>query len=110
MSKPINTCVVGVGLGGMTFHVPFILALPQLFNLHAVVERNSKVPGGKVYQRFGASPIVYNTLESALSDTEVELVIITTPNETHYGFAKAALEAGKHGGCVFIFQSYSHNA
>lgn len=98
MSSPINTCVVGVGLAGLTFHVPFILALPQLFNLYAVVERNPKEegPGGKVKARFGVSPKIYPSLDAALADSAIELVIIATPNDTHYPFAKAALEAGKH--------------
>ncbi|KAH6915298.1 oxidoreductase [Coprinopsis sp. MPI-PUGE-AT-0042] len=96
MSKPIQTCVLGVGLGGMTFHVPFVLALPQLFTLHSVLERNPKTEGGKVRQRFGVSPKIYASLESVLADSEIELVIISTPNETHYPFAKACLTAGKH--------------
>ena len=97
MSRAIQTCVVGVGLAGLTFHVPFILALPQLFTLHSVVERNPKGDGGKVKQRFGASPKIYSSLENALKDPEIELVIVATPNDTHFEFAKAALEAGKHG-------------
>ena len=97
MSKPIQTCVLGVGLAGLTFHVPFILALPQLFALHSVLERNPKTPGGKVQQRFGVSPKIHNSLENVLQDEEVELVVVATPNETHYPFAKACLDAGKHG-------------
>lgn len=102
MSKPIQTCVIGVGLAGLTFHVPFILALPQLFTLHSVLERNPKSDGGKVRQRFGVSTKIHNSLEDVLADTEVELVVIATPNDTHYPFAKAALNAGKHG----IYKSY----
>jgi predicted dehydrogenase len=100
MSKPINTCIVGVGLAGLTFHVPFILALPQLFNLHSVVERSPKEEGGKVKARFGVSPKIYASLQDALAEPEVELVIIATPNDTHDPFAKAALEAGKHGAWI----------
>lgn len=102
MSQPIQTCVVGVGLAGLTFHVPFILALPQLFTLHSVVERNPKADGGKVKQRFGGSPQIYSSLETALKDPGIELVIIATPNHTHFEFAKAALEAGKHGELEFV--------
>ncbi|KAG6880307.1 hypothetical protein C0992_000084 [Termitomyces sp. T32_za158] len=96
MSKPINTCVLGVGLAGLTFHVPFVLALPHIFTLHSVLERNPQTSGGKVYDRFGISSKIHRTLEQVLADPEIELVIIGTPNETHYDFAKAALEAGKH--------------
>lgn len=105
MSKPIKTCVLGVGLGGLVFHVPFVLILPQYFTLHAVMERNpASPPHGKAHERFhGKGSIdmrnvkIHRTLDAVLGDPEVELVVITTPNETHYSLAKAALEAGKHG-------------
>jgi predicted dehydrogenase len=94
---PIKTCVLGVGLAGLTFHVPFILALPDLFTLHAVLERNPQSHGGSVNERFGVVVKVHRTLEAVLNDTEIELIIVGTPNHTHYEFAKAALHAGKHG-------------
>ncbi|CAA7259557.1 unnamed protein product [Cyclocybe aegerita] len=96
MVQPINTCILGVGLSGLTFHVPFILALPEIFNLHSVLERNPKAEGGKVKERFGVAPKIHKTLDAVLSDQEIELVIIGTPNDTHYKFAKAVLNAGKH--------------
>ncbi|KAG1753884.1 uncharacterized protein EDB91DRAFT_1043575 [Suillus paluster] len=94
--SPIKTCVLGVGLAGLTFHVPFVLALPELFTLTAVLERNPQTPGGKVHQRFGATTKIYRTIEEVVNDPEIELVIVGTPNDTHYPLAKAALEAGKH--------------
>jgi predicted dehydrogenase len=93
----INTCVLGVGLSGLTFHIPFILALPELFTLHSVLERNPLTPGGKVYQRFGVHVTIFSSLDQVLADPTVELIVIATPNETHYPFAKASREAGKHG-------------
>lgn len=93
--KPINTCVIGLGLGGLTFHCSFTLALDS-FNLYAVVERNPVNPGGRVKKRYGASVKIYNTVEQALDDTDIELVIVSTPNNTHFQIVKAALEAGKH--------------
>lgn len=100
MSGPIKTAVLGVGLSGLTFHVPFVLALPELFKLHAVLERKPAAPGGKLQARFGAEAAqgvaIYNTLDQVLADAEVELVIIGTPSETHYEYAKRTLEAGKH--------------
>lgn len=97
MTRPINTCVLGVGLSGLTFHVPFILALPDIFTLHSVLERNPTTDGGKVKSRFGVSPRIYTSIDQVLADPDIELVVIGTPNETHYHFAKAALNAGKHG-------------
>lgn len=74
MSSPIKTCVVGLGLGGLAFHVPFVLALPELFTLHAVLERNPASDGGKVQTRFGVSPrTIHRTLDDVLADPEIEL-------------------------------------
>ena len=93
----INTCVLGVGLGGLTFHIPFILALRDLFSLHSVLERNPRTPGGKVYERFGVTAKIHQSLEEVLVDPEIELVIVATPSHTHYEFTKRILESGKHG-------------
>ena len=101
MLRAINTCVLGVGLSGLTFHIPFILALPGLFNLQSVLERNPKSQGGKVKERFGIDVKTHTSFEDVLVDLAIELVIIGTPNDTHYGFAKAALEAGKHGAQLY---------
>ena len=38
----------------------------------------------------------YRKLEDMLADDAVELVVVNTPNYTHYEYAKKALEAGKH--------------
>ena len=40
---------------------------------------------------------IHRTFEDVLADKEIELVVITTPSETHYALSKRALEAGKHG-------------
>jgi len=94
--EPIRTCVLGTGLAGLTFHVPFILALPELFSLNAILERNPKTDGGKLQERFGVTATIYTTLDDVLNDKDIELIVIATPNETHYEFAKKSLEAGKH--------------
>ena len=105
MRKPINTCVLGVGLAGLTFHVPFILALPDIFTLHSVLERNPQSSGGKVHDRFNVTVKIHRTLDQVLEDSGVELVIVGTPSHTHYSIAKAALEAGKHGRHITLHPS-----
>ena len=95
--SPIKTCVLGVGLSGLVYHIPFLLALSELFELHSVLERNPKSPGGKVKERFGIDVKIHRSFEDVLKDDAIELVVIGTPNGTHYEFVKGALEAGKHG-------------
>jgi predicted dehydrogenase len=72
-SRPIKTAVVGVGLGGMVFHLPLLAALPELFEIHTVVERNPQGDGGKA-RKFGVTPKVVPSIEAAVNDSEVELV------------------------------------
>ncbi len=40
--------------------------------------------------------VVYDTYEDAMKDPEVDIIYLTTPHNTHYGFMKTALENGKH--------------
>ncbi|KZT12863.1 oxidoreductase [Laetiporus sulphureus 93-53] len=102
-TRPIKTAVLGLGLGGLTFHIPFLLALPAHFTLHAVLERtpDPAQPKGKVAARFGAiarDVRVYRTLAEVLGDGEVELVVVSTPSGMHCELARRGLEAGKHAG------------
>lgn len=92
---PIRTCVLGTGLSGLTFQVPFILALSDLFTLHSVLERNPQSEGGRVKDRFGVTTKIYKTFDDVLADKDIELIIVGTPNFTHFEYAKRSLEAGK---------------
>lgn len=59
--------------------------------MKAVVERNQK----KMAAQY-PDIISYNSVEEILADHEIELIIVNTPNFTHFDFAKQALNAGKH--------------
>lgn len=39
---------------------------------------------------------IYNSADSMFADPEVDIIVITTTPETHFSFAKNALESGKH--------------
>jgi scyllo-inositol 2-dehydrogenase (NADP+) len=87
---PINTAICSFGMSGWVFHAPFINLNPG-FNFYAVWERSKnlaekKYPGVKTYR----------LLDDMLADDSVELVIVNTPNSTHYEYAKKVLQAGKH--------------
>jgi len=40
--------------------------------------------------------MVVSDIETLLADDSIELVVVATPNQTHYELARKALEAGKH--------------
>lgn len=90
MSTPINTALCSFGMSGLVFHSPFLTINPG-FNFYAVVERTKNAAKEKYPE-----VKTYRTLESMLADPLVELIIVNTPNYTHYEYAKKALEAGKH--------------
>ncbi|HIX54349.1 MAG TPA: Gfo/Idh/MocA family oxidoreductase [Candidatus Sphingobacterium stercoripullorum] len=90
MIKKINTGVLSYGMSGRVFHTPFLEA-SELFNLRAIVERNKKNAAADY-----PNIISYDSVDELLADEEIELVVVNTPNDTHYDFANAALQAGKH--------------
>lgn len=90
MTKVISTGLMAYGMSGKIFNGPFLTA-HQGFKLHAVTERNQKNA-----EKDFAGIISYDTTEELLNDQDIELIVINTPNYTHYEYAKQALKAGKH--------------
>lgn len=91
--RQINAAICSFGMSGWVFHAPFINAHPG-FNFYAVWERTKnlardKYPGVKVCR----------SLEEILADNAVDLVVVNTPNKTHYEYTKQALLAKKHVVC-----------
>lgn len=90
MNTKINTGLLAFGMSGKVFHAPFIDAHPG-FSLRGITERNRKVASADY-----PSILSYNSIDELIADDEIDLVIINTPNFTHYDYAKQALKAGKH--------------
>ncbi len=88
--KPINTALCSFGMSGYVFHAPFIDLNPN-FNLYGVLERRKNLAQEKY-----PSIKTFRSLDELLQDDAVDLVVVNTPNITHYDFTKKALNAGKH--------------
>jgi scyllo-inositol 2-dehydrogenase (NADP+) len=86
----IGVAVIGFGLAGKVFHAPFVSAVPGL-KLEAIVQRRGD-EAAKAYPKTR----ILRSVEEALKDSAVQLVVVGTPNETHFDLAKQALLAGKH--------------
>lgn len=50
---------------------------------------------------------VYKTIDEMFTDPDADIIYITSPHNTHYGFMKKALENGKH---VFAEKSVTLNS
>src|SRR5882762_4036749 len=88
--SPIQVGLVGYGISAKVFHAPFI-ATNSNFQLVTVVERNKQ----ESKEKFPEVQVV-KSIDELLQNAAIDLVVITTPNETHFPYAKAALEAGKN--------------
>lgn len=85
---PIQTGLCAFGMSGQVFHGPLLQAHPD-FILSAVCKRSA---GSAPYPGVN----IYASVQELFEDPNIELVIVNTPEETHFDFAKSALEAGKH--------------
>ena len=87
--QKIKTALCSFGMSGRVFHAPFI-QLHEGFELVGAWERSSNL-----IQQHYPSAKSYDTFEELLND-DIDLVIVNTPTNTHYEFAKEALMNDKH--------------
>jgi len=90
INSKINTALCSFGMSGVVFHAPFIEVNPN-FNLYGAFER-TKNEAQKRYPTIKT----FRSLEDLLEDEAIELVVVNTPNITHFDFAKKVINAGKH--------------
>ncbi|GBF18683.1 MULTISPECIES: Gfo/Idh/MocA family oxidoreductase [Arenibacter] len=91
MSKKIlKTGILSFGMSGSLFHAPFLNEHPG-YHLTAVVERTKKI-ASKTYPKIKS----YDTVDQLIADEDIDLVVVNTPNFTHFEFALKALLAKKH--------------
>lgn len=94
MRSPIRVAVVGYGLGGRTFHAPFLAANPD-FSVRAVVTSDPDRADAARSDHPGVTvvPDLATLLRGA---DDLDLVVVSTPPAGHAEQASAALEAGLH--------------
>ncbi len=90
MKKIIKTGIFSYGMSGKVFHVPLLHAHPG-FEIKRILQRNSdsskeKYPYVELARHY----------RELLDDPDIELVIVNTPDHTHFEFARESLEAGKN--------------
>ncbi len=87
--KTVNVGLIGYGMAGSIFHAPLISSEPRLRLKSVVTSRVEQlardIPGAQAV----ADP------ELIFNDPEIQLVVVATPNQTHFSLALKALQAGK---------------
>ena len=90
MEPGLQVALVGYGFAGRTFHAPLISSTPGL-RLHTVVSRDAATVHAD-----HPDVDVCTSLDDALRNPAIDLVVIATPNTMHAIQAHAALDAGRH--------------
>lgn len=90
--KQLNLALVGYGYWGPKL-ARNINAIDGM-NLYAIVDKSEELllKAKKQYPK----ALAINDLQAALDDKNIDAVVLATPVDTHYPFAKKALLAGKH--------------
>jgi len=88
--QKIKTALCSFGMSGWVFHAPFLDLHPG-FELYGVWERSKKTAAEKY-----PSIKSFDTYEALLNDDTIELVVVNTPNYSHFDLAKKALLANKN--------------
>lgn len=86
----IHVGILGYGLSGRFLQAPFFRAHSGFCVNRVLTSRADELAGD-----FPDLAPTRNA-EAVFDDPEIDLVSIATPNATHYAYARAALEAGKH--------------
>lgn len=86
----IRVGLVGFGMAGRVFHAPLISSVEGL-ELAAVVERSTN-NAAALYPGI----TTYRSVDELLADASIKLVVVATPNVTHYEIAMRALEAARN--------------
>ena len=90
MNDTIRVGLIGYGYASKTFHAPLIAGTPGM-DLAAIASSDA----AKVATDWPSVAVVSEP-KHLFNDPNIDLIVIPTPNDTHFPLAKAALEAGKH--------------
>jgi predicted dehydrogenase/threonine dehydrogenase-like Zn-dependent dehydrogenase len=95
--KVINIGLIGTGSFATAMHLPNLKKLNKQFRIKAISNKTG-VKAKYVAESYNADYVTtdYNDL---LNDTEIDLIFITTPHNTHAKLVSESLKANKH---VFV--------
>jgi scyllo-inositol 2-dehydrogenase (NADP+) len=86
----IRAGLIGFGMAGRVFHAPLLSSVDGI-ELAAIMERTTN----KAAERY-PGVAVYRSLDAILADASLQLLVVATPNGTHYALAREILSAGKN--------------
>ncbi|QWG80711.1 MULTISPECIES: oxidoreductase [Bacillus cereus group] len=88
--KKIGVGIVGFGFSSTTFHIPLLQTIEE-YDIRAILSSKEEV----VKQALTNAEVV-GTIDELVNRADIDLVVITSPNTTHFPYVKEAIVHGKH--------------
>jgi predicted dehydrogenase len=89
--RTLRVGIIGFGFAGSTFHAPLIRTTPGM-QVAAVASSDA----AKVHAALGDTVVVHADPHALIDEGEVDLVVVASPNASHYALAARALDRGRH--------------
>ena len=86
----LNVALVGYGYAGKTLHAPLIDSVPGLKLVAVCSSKPEMVSVDRPSVR------VSRSVDELFASPEIDMVVIATPNNTHFDLSRRALLSGKH--------------
>lgn len=90
----INSAYIGFGKSACRYHLPYVLIRKDKFNVKRIfdLQRKPETEALAVYQGIEFT----SSLDDILHDKSIALVVVCTPPDSHFHYAKMCLEHGKN--------------
>jgi predicted dehydrogenase len=93
LEKKINVALVGFGLSGRVFHGPIIASMPE-FNLSKIYTTNPE--SIKTIKELYPKTSIVSDVGEIMKDEGIHLVVVASPNTSHFATVKEAIISEKH--------------
>jgi scyllo-inositol 2-dehydrogenase (NADP+) len=93
LEKGINVALIGFGLSGRVFHAPIIASMPE-FNLSKIYTTNPE--SIELIKVLYPKTSIVSDVGEIMKDEDIHLVVVASPNTSHFATAKEAIISEKH--------------
>lgn len=91
----ITVAYVGFGVSVREYHIPYVEDDTRI-KVKYVYRREQDIAQNEEYEPFYPEITFVSDFNRVLKDEEVNLVVVSAPDEFHVSYAKQILNAGKH--------------
>lgn len=91
----ITIAYIGFGVSVREYHIPYVENRNDMKTKY-VYRREEDIPAFAEYEPFYPEIIFTADFEKVLADSEINLVVVSAPDQFHVPYARQILNAGKH--------------